>query len=165
MSCCRAPWPELEGIARIAVGESRARVYVRELDAASPLLVLCLRGAPGAVRVEGPLFPVAEPLAARARAAALRVAAEHRAADRCTVPWGVCPEHGATLKSTGGRAWCTNLACLNTWTYDRLDPACTEPATHTIQVDNGDRYVVCDGHALTARTQITDRQVLPGLPA
>ncbi|MFC8704899.1 hypothetical protein ACFUIV_22310 [Streptomyces anulatus] len=75
-------WPELEGIARIAVGESRARVYVRELDAAGPLLVLCLRGAPGAVRVEGPLVPVAEPLAARARAAALRVAAEHRAAGR-----------------------------------------------------------------------------------
>lgn len=38
--------------------------------------------------------------------------------------------------------------------------------THTVQADNGDRYVVCDGHALTARTQITDGQVLlPGLPA
>ncbi|MFJ4710137.1 hypothetical protein ACIP6I_35630 [Streptomyces anulatus] len=84
---------------------------------------------------------------------------------RCTVPWGVCPEHGATLKSTGGRAWCMDLACLNAWTHDRLDAACTEPATHTIQGDNGDRYVVCDGHALTARTQITDGQVLPGLPA
>lgn len=83
---------------------------------------------------------------------------------RCTVPWGVCPEHGATLKSSGGRAWCMDLACLNAWTYDRLDAACTEPATHTIQADDGDRYVVCDGHALTARTQITDGQVLPGLP-
>ncbi len=77
----------------------------------------------------------------------------------------VCPEHGATLKSSGGRAWCMDLACLNAWTYDRLDAACTEPATHTIQADNGDRYAVCDGHALTARTQITDGQVLPGLPA
>ncbi|MCL6293290.1 hypothetical protein [Streptomyces sp. 43Y-GA-1] len=84
---------------------------------------------------------------------------------RCTVPWGVCPEHGTTLKSSGGRAWCMDLACLNAWTYDRLDAACTEPATHTIQADNGDRHVVCDGHALTARTQITDGQVLPGLPA
>lgn len=75
-------WPELEGLARIAVGQSRARVYVRELDTAGTLLVLCLRGAPGAVRVEGPLSPVAEPLAARARAAALGVAAAHRAAGR-----------------------------------------------------------------------------------
>ncbi|WLQ38383.1 hypothetical protein P8A18_33180 (plasmid) [Streptomyces castrisilvae] len=46
-----------------------------------------------------------------------------------------------------------------------MDAACTEAATHTIQADNGDRYVVCDGHALTARTQITDGQVLPRLPA
>ncbi|MEQ4611554.1 hypothetical protein ABMX48_37125 [Streptomyces cavourensis] len=42
-------------------------------------------------------------------------------------------------------------------------PAPSRP--HTIQADNGDRYVVCDCHALTARTQITDGQVLPGLPA
>ncbi|MDP5315665.1 hypothetical protein [Streptomyces poriferorum] len=75
-------WAELEGLARIAVGQSRARVYVRELADAGPLLVLCLRGAPGAVQVEGPLAPVAEPLAARTRAAVLRVAAVHRAAGR-----------------------------------------------------------------------------------
>ncbi|MFB6717226.1 MULTISPECIES: hypothetical protein [unclassified Streptomyces] len=72
---------------------------------------------------------------------------------RCTVPWGVCPEHGGTLKSSGGRAWCTDLACLNVWPYDRLDAACTEPATHAVQADNGDRYVVCDGHALAAHVQ------------
>ncbi len=89
---------------------------------------------------------------------------------RCTVPWGVCPEHGATLKSRaratadGFDSWCTDFTCFNVWTYDRLDSACAE-ATHTVQADNGDRYVVCDGHALTARTQITDGQVLPGLPA
>lgn len=77
-------WPELEGLAEIAVGLSRARVYVRDLGGAEPdrRLVLCLRGAAGAVRVEGPLTPVAEVLAARARAAALRVAAVHREADR-----------------------------------------------------------------------------------
>ncbi|MFD9237813.1 hypothetical protein ACFWB3_21465 [[Kitasatospora] papulosa] len=72
----------VEGLARIAVGQSRARVYVREIEAAELLLVLCLRGAPGAVQVEGPLAPVAEPLAARTRAAVLRVAAVHRAAGR-----------------------------------------------------------------------------------
>ncbi|MEU0359998.1 hypothetical protein [Streptomyces cyaneofuscatus] len=107
-----------------------------------------------------------------ATAAHYAQALENTAADpsRCTVPWGVCPEHGATLKSrasgTGGfDSWCMDPVCFNVWTYDRLDAACPEPATHTIQADNGDRYVVCDGHALTARTQITDGQVLPGLPA
>ncbi|MGW2686214.1 hypothetical protein ACWC6I_24055 [Streptomyces sp. NPDC001414] len=77
-------WPELERLAEIATGRSRSRVYVRELGEAGPeqLLVLCLRGAGGAVRVEGPLASVAEVLAARARAAALGVAAVHRAAGR-----------------------------------------------------------------------------------
>ncbi|MFK0142714.1 hypothetical protein [Streptomyces murinus] len=77
-------WPELEGLAQIATGTSRARVYVRSLGGAwaEQLLVLCLRGAGGAVRVEGPLDPVAEVLTARVRAAALKVAAVHCAAGR-----------------------------------------------------------------------------------
>ncbi|WP_331746182.1 hypothetical protein OG923_34585 (plasmid) [Streptomyces halstedii] len=77
-------WPELERLAGIATGTSRARVYVRSLGeaGAGQLLVLCLRGAGGAVRVEGPLAPVAEVLAARARAAVLNVAAVHCAAGR-----------------------------------------------------------------------------------
>jgi hypothetical protein len=76
-------WPELERLAEIAVGASRARVYVRDLGEAGPVrLVLCLRGADGAVRVDGPLAPVAEVLAARVRAAALDVAAVHRKAGR-----------------------------------------------------------------------------------
>ncbi|MDX3695031.1 hypothetical protein PV726_32775 [Streptomyces europaeiscabiei] len=77
-------WPELERLAEIATGLNRARVYVRDLGGTEPdrRLVLCLRGAPGAVRIEGPLAPVAETLAARARAAALRVAAVHREAGR-----------------------------------------------------------------------------------
>ncbi|MFD3880720.1 hypothetical protein [Streptomyces microflavus] len=43
--------------------------------------------------------------------------------------------------------------------------ACTEPATHIVQASGGDRYVVCDSHALTARTQITNGRILRGLPA
>ncbi|MFB0620274.1 hypothetical protein [Streptomyces sp. AGS-58] len=77
-------WPELERLAQIATGLTRARVYVTDLGAAEPdrRLVLCLRGAPGAVQVEGPLTPVAEVLTARTRAATLRVAALHREAGR-----------------------------------------------------------------------------------
>ncbi|MYT97854.1 MULTISPECIES: hypothetical protein [unclassified Streptomyces] len=69
----------------------------------------------------------------------------------------MCPEHGATLKSrvsgTGGfNSWCMDPVCLDVWLYDRLDAACAKLATHTVQADSGGRYVVCAGHALTART-------------
>ncbi|MFM9681720.1 hypothetical protein [Streptomyces brasiliscabiei] len=84
---------------------------------------------------------------------------------QCVVPWGVCPEHGGTLKSSGNRTWCTDFACFNSWEYDRLDAPCPEPATHYVRADDGDGYVVCDGHALTARAHITNGQVVPGLPA
>lgn len=49
-------WPELEGLAQISTGLSRARVFVRDLGGAGPdrRLVLCLRGAPWAVRVGQP---------------------------------------------------------------------------------------------------------------
>jgi hypothetical protein len=86
---------------------------------------------------------------------------------QCVVPWGVCPEHGATLKASGNRTSCTDFACFNSWEYDRLDAPCPEPATHTVRVDDDGSagYAVCDGHALTARTHITNGQVVPGLPA
>jgi hypothetical protein len=77
-------WPELERLAEIAVGLSKAKVYVRDLGEGEleRRPVLCLRDATGAVRVEGPLAPVAEELAARTRTATLRVAAMHREAGR-----------------------------------------------------------------------------------
>ena len=77
-------WPELERLAEIATGLSRTRVYVRDLAAAEPdrRPVLCLRGAPGAVQVQGPLAAVTEILATRTRTAALRIAAVHREAGR-----------------------------------------------------------------------------------
>ncbi|MGJ5899294.1 hypothetical protein ACSCBZ_46260 [Streptomyces niveiscabiei] len=84
---------------------------------------------------------------------------------RCVVPWGVCPEHGGTLKSSGNRTWCMDFTCFNSWEYDRLDAPCPEPATHTVRSDSGGQYAVCDGHAMTARLQITGGQVLPGTPA
>lgn len=77
-------WLELEGLAKITVGLIRARVYVRDLDEEEPdgRLVLCPRGALGAIQVEGLLAPVADALAARTRAAMLRLAAVHRGAGR-----------------------------------------------------------------------------------
>jgi hypothetical protein len=35
-----------------------------------------------------------------------------RRTDACPVPSGTCPEHGATLRSTGGRCWCSAPGCL-----------------------------------------------------
>lgn len=83
---------------------------------------------------------------------------------RCAIPWGVCPEHGATVRASAGRSSCTDLACLNSWAYDRLDEPCPEPATHTVRADDGGRYGVCNGHAIAARAQLVGGQVLPGRP-
>ncbi|MFD9598584.1 hypothetical protein ACFWA9_38280 [Kitasatospora sp. NPDC059973] len=83
---------------------------------------------------------------------------------RCAVPWGICPEHGPTLRSSADRTVCTDLACLNSWEYDRLDAPCPEPATHTVKADDGGRYGVCDGHAIAARTEVVGGEILPGIP-
>ncbi|MGW2588433.1 hypothetical protein ACWCYZ_45620 [Streptomyces virginiae] len=90
---------ELERLAQIAMGLSRVRVFVRDFGAADPdrRLVLCLRGASGAVRVEGPVAPVAEILAARARAAAV-----HRESGRPEEAQAWCARARQILKD--GRA-------------------------------------------------------------
>jgi Shikimate dehydrogenase substrate binding domain len=76
-------WDTLVGLGRIAVGESRARLYLTTHGAPEPgQLVLCLRGAEGAVRVQGPLAPIADALGGRVRAAVLRMTALYRAAGR-----------------------------------------------------------------------------------
>jgi hypothetical protein len=46
----------------------------------------------------------------------------------CLVPWGVCPEHGNTLTSTGRKTWCRETGCGRTWTYDRGGLPYIEPA-------------------------------------
>ena len=42
----------------------------------------------------------------------------------CPVPWGVCPEHGNTLTSTGGKAWCRATGCGRTWDYGGAGSPC-----------------------------------------
>ncbi|MEV6179971.1 hypothetical protein [Streptomyces sp. NPDC052015] len=64
----------------------------------------------------------------------------------CDVPWGVCPDHGNTLRGSGGRAWCTDPTCGRSWDYDRLGNACAEPATHTVTDAEGGTMRTCDGH-------------------
>jgi hypothetical protein len=68
----------------------------------------------------------------------------------CSIPWGVCPEHGNTLVSTAGRTWCRELGCQRRWDYDRVALPCAEPARWTITDQCGGTSVMCAGHALDA---------------
>ncbi|MFC7912520.1 hypothetical protein [Streptomyces sp. NPDC057386] len=71
-------------LGRIALGSSRAGLYAAHLDEEDPdrRLVLCARGAPGAVRVRGAVSSVADTLYGRTRAAMLAAGALRRASGR-----------------------------------------------------------------------------------
>ncbi|ALE76875.1 hypothetical protein FRP1_29320 (plasmid) [Pseudonocardia sp. EC080625-04] len=79
----------------------------------------------------------------------------------CGADWGVCPEHGNTLTSTGGRSWCTALGCLRSWGYDRVGLPCTEDVTHELLDSSGGRSLLCAGHALDARARVVGSVVTP----
>lgn len=77
----------------------------------------------------------------------------------CQVPWGVCPEHGNTLRSSGGRAWC--IVCSREWGYDRLGTACREPVTHEVIDQTGATVLFCTGHARDAEKRLDGATVTP----
>uniref|UniRef100_UPI003F4919B1 hypothetical protein n=1 Tax=Streptomyces sp. CA-141956 TaxID=3240051 RepID=UPI003F4919B1 len=79
----------------------------------------------------------------------------------CSVPWGVCPAHGNTLRSTGGRSWCTDLGCSRSWGYDRLAMTCGEPVTHTVTDAAGSSFLACRGHAMDAEKRLEGGTVTP----
>ena len=68
----------------------------------------------------------------------------------CAVPWGICPEHGNTVTSSGRKTWCMIPECVRTWNYDRVGLPCIEPARWMVTDRQGMRSAVCDGHALDA---------------
>ncbi|MFK0113982.1 hypothetical protein [Streptomyces sp. NPDC091217] len=72
----------------------------------------------------------------------------------CSVPWGVCPEHGNTLLSSGGRSRCTRLACARSWDYDRLGVPCGEPLTHKVTDAAGESFLACKAHAMDATERL-----------
>jgi hypothetical protein len=79
----------------------------------------------------------------------------------CSIRWGVCPEHGNTLASTGGTTWCTVTGCWRRWGYDRLAMPCAEPARWKVTDLEGAEGLLCDGHALDARRRLEDATVVP----
>jgi hypothetical protein len=79
----------------------------------------------------------------------------------CPIPWGVCPNHGNTLISSGGRAWCRTPGCARTWNYDRVSLPCIEPARWTITDKHGGSSLMCDGHAVDATKRIEGAWAAP----
>ncbi|NUW32032.1 hypothetical protein HTZ77_11405 [Nonomuraea sp. SMC257] len=70
----------------------------------------------------------------------------------CGVPWGVCPEHGNTLSSSGGVTTCR--VCRRRWDHDRLGRPCQEPVTWKVTDRAGTVTKLCDGHVLAARAAV-----------
>ncbi len=63
-------------------------------------------------------------------------------AGACGIGWGVCPDHGNTLTTSGGRTWCRTPGCGRTWGYDRVSTPCAEPVTHTVLDAGGTAFEV-----------------------
>jgi len=77
----------------------------------------------------------------------------------CLVRWGVCPEHGNTLTSSGCKTWCRDVSCDRTWGYDRVGLPCIEPARWTVTDKHGQSSLMCDGHAFDARDRLEGARV------
>lgn len=98
----------------------------------------------------------AELLASAARLDRIAAAA---APGTCSIPWGACPVHGASLAAGGGRSWCQAPGCGRRWDYDRIGLPCTEPARWLVTGARGDGRVMCDGHAADARRRLEGAHV------
>ncbi|MET9019244.1 hypothetical protein ABZV93_04620 [Actinopolymorpha sp. NPDC004070] len=86
-----------------------------------------------------------------------RIAA--RGPDTCQVQWGVCPEHGNTLRSSGGRCWCSR--CSRSFDYDRAGMACEEPAAFLLRDGQGRESHVCTAHAADASERLIGAHLTP----
>lgn len=82
----------------------------------------------------------------------------------CGADWGVCPEHGNTLRGSSGKTWCTASGCGRRWKYDRAGLPCTEPVEYLVTDAEGGSGPMCAGHALDARERLIGAVVTP-LPA
>ncbi|TXS09917.1 hypothetical protein EAO71_36975 [Streptomyces sp. ms191] len=79
----------------------------------------------------------------------------------CGVPWGVCPDHGNTLRKRGDRCRCTVAGCSRRWSADRLGNTCGEPVTHQITDERGKSFLACRAHARDAERHLGDGTAQP----
>jgi hypothetical protein len=86
-----------------------------------------------------------------------------RARGDCPCDWGVCPVHGNTLRSTGGRSWCEVSDCGRRWDYDRAGLPCNEPVAYEVRDSTGKGGPMCAGHAQDCRIRL-EGAVITALP-
>jgi hypothetical protein len=84
---------------------------------------------------------------------------------RCSAQWGVCPTHGNTLSSSGGRTWCRQAGCGRTWPGSRVARHCDEPAEVVVADQAGDTMQLCAGHWTDARLRMVGARLVRVLPA
>lgn len=87
-----------------------------------------------------------------------------RPADTCPAQWGCCPEHGNTLRGSGGRSWCTAPGCGRRWEYDRQGLPCAEPVAFEVRgrLDEAGQWGrLCAGHTISAEQEIECVEVRP----
>ena len=78
----------------------------------------------------------------------------------CEANWGVCPEHGNTLVTSGGRCWCSFEGCGRGWDEDRLGRHCDAPVAFLVRV-GALELLLCAGHAIAARAELRGVTVQP----
>lgn len=72
----------------------------------------------------------------------------------CGVPWGICPDHGRSLKTSARTSWCTTFACPQAWDYDRLSLPCPEPVWAELTFVEGETRRFCEAHARDAHMYV-----------
>jgi hypothetical protein len=70
----------------------------------------------------------------------------------CAVGWGVCPDHGITLTSTGPEAGCRVLSCHQPVTAPSV--ICNEPVAYRVVDAEGGAFLACTGHAVACRREL-----------
>jgi hypothetical protein len=78
---------------------------------------------------------------------------------------GVCPEHGNTLSSSGGRSWCRRSGCGRNWPGSQVPQHCDEPTAVVVADHAGGRMRLCAGHWIDARERLVGARVVRVLPA
>lgn len=87
-----------------------------------------------------------------------------RPADACEAVWGCCPEHGATLVSSGGETRCQVTGCGRRWAYDRIGLPCGEPAVRQVTLRGDKSLRLCKGHGRDADERLEGAVLEPLTP-
>lgn len=79
----------------------------------------------------------------------------------CGMPRGVCPDHGATLRTRHGQSRCQIGTCGREWSYDRAGAPCTEPVCSIVVDITGAERPMCIGHVMDVSERVIGATVKP----